>query len=110
MDNFLERLLNHYLHGSGWDTSWNVKHTTKGHYECLVGYHCMDEHGYYDGWIEIIVILDKNLTDFAMKFSAEDSMRRKYVTGKRDYYEDVFSNTMAELRELLATLPIPLVH
>jgi len=59
----LNELINYLPHGSGLDSDWNIDFN-KSHGNKLVfymGYHAMDENGYYDGWIDFTLIVKPSL-------------------------------------------------
>ena len=63
-----ERVLN-YLgevlpHGSGIDTDWLIKMTSPSRVRCSAAYHCMNEVGMYDGYVEFSVLIDINDTEY----------------------------------------------
>ena len=73
MDNMQERVDKHILanlpHGSGIDGTWlshiEYKKVSRFSYRmnklvCENSIHCMDENGYYDGWIDFSVIIPIN--------------------------------------------------
>lgn len=80
---------NEYLSGSGLDTDWDTQYSTR---TCLVistSYHCMSEHGYYDGWQDFRVKFKKSdLADFSLQFTG---YRSKYIWLLRDYLEDIIA-------------------
>ena len=60
IDNIME---NRLPHGSGIDNGCHFDYN-KSHNNRLVinsGYHCMNEDGYYDGWVDFIVIVTPDL-------------------------------------------------
>jgi hypothetical protein len=85
-------------HGSGIDATWEVERT-KNHIICRNSYHCMDEYGYYDGWIDFsLKIPKKNPEDFDLHFHTDSA--GWYRVGKymlRQYLEDLFAGTFEEL-------------
>ena len=86
----IEMLESDLPHGSGIDGTWNIE--DKGSYIKAVNFfHCMDEHGYYDGYADFSLTIPKKcLTDFKMHFHGPTSqyLNRKYML--RDYLEETF--------------------
>ena len=44
-------------HGSGIDADWDVEYLKNGNIICRNAYHCMNQSGFYDGWIDFRVKL-----------------------------------------------------
>lgn len=44
-------------HGSGIDSDWRIELLKNGNIHCHNAYHCMNQDGYYDGWIDFYVKL-----------------------------------------------------
>jgi len=61
--NEAKKLLLNYLgdvlpHGSGIDTDWLIKMTSPTRIRCSASYHCMNESGMYDGYVEFSALMD----------------------------------------------------
>jgi hypothetical protein len=88
-----ERLL-HYLgdvlpHGSGIDTDWLIKMTTPTRIRCSASFHCMDEMGGYDGYVEFTVLIDIHDIDyFNLMFHGNQSQYKAKKYDLRDYLTD----------------------
>ena len=80
--------------GSGINCKWDIMDKGK-YFKCLNAFHCMDEHGYYDGWVDFSVIIPKNKPlDFKLHFHGDyaQGKNRKYML--RDYLEDTIYNAL----------------
>jgi hypothetical protein len=53
-------------HGSGIDASWNYNATNGSYVYFSNSFHCMDENGFYCGWQDFSVRLDKTLFDYVI--------------------------------------------
>lgn len=84
-------------HGSGIDSDWIVKE--KGNkYICYNSFHCMNDVGFYDGWVDFSVTINKQTGDTKVRFHADGAgwyRVRKY--NLRDYLEDLFAMMMTEV-------------
>ncbi len=85
-------------HGSGIDANWNVI-DKDGFYVCSNSYHCMNENGMYDGWVDFSLSISKaKPEDFKLKFHTSSSgWYRVYKYNLRQYLEDLFAETFSEL-------------
>lgn len=94
----IEDYLMNNLHGSGWDSDWEVVATkTKRGFIATMAYHCMNENGYYDGWISINVYLDDCLNVLRVTFPRTSSYhRRTYLWD--GYYEECIYEVFRELQ------------
>ena len=58
-----ESMLEHFPSGSGFDdTAILNSKSTKDKLIINFGYHCMNENGYYDGWLNLAVIITPSLS------------------------------------------------
>ena len=75
--------------GSGIDCNWTFTEQKSGNILAHSSFHCMDEHGGYDGWADFTVIFKKNapLADFVLQFNGKTAQykNRRYML--RDYLE-----------------------
>ena len=78
------------IHGSGIDCEWYVSENKK--YILLTNsYHCMDENGYYEGYCDFTVKIDKKKAKVHnITFQTNSFYYRKYVPVIRDYLEQLF--------------------
>lgn len=87
---FLEELL---PSGSGFDTSYDFN-WTKQSLRISSSYHCMNYHGYYDGWADFTMIIsfNKDIGEFKLQFDGKESQAkaRKYCL------RDCMENTLYE--------------
>ena len=72
--------------GSGFDAKWELNQIYKnGKYEFISYYHNMNEHGYYDGWTSLRLVLHpEKLSDFRLYLSG----KKRYTNySSREHYE-----------------------
>jgi hypothetical protein len=61
---FIDTVLDALPHGSGFDTDWQADTGTEDAPLVLHGgYHCMDENGFYNGWLDVSVTVFEHDTD-----------------------------------------------
>lgn len=97
----IEDFLMSNLHGSGWDGKWEVEKTNTG-FIATMQYHCMNENGYYDGWVDINVFLDEWLEVKRVTFPGASSYyRRNYIWDgyHGDCIHEVFRNLQKQIVE-----------
>lgn len=83
-DNVLEML----PHGSGIDCKWEVEEF-KPSLVCRNSYHVMNEHGFYDGYIDFSVRISRHEPlDFEVYFRTSSGRRYAKKNGLKDYLED----------------------
>jgi hypothetical protein len=85
----LQELLTHELHGSGWDGDWSVDRTKDG-FTCCIDYHCMND-GYYDGWIQFVITTNKDLNILEITTDADEKTAEEYLWD--DYHSDTLYET-----------------
>jgi len=81
-------------HGSGFDSDFQFNDKfANGKYEFLGGYHCMNEGGFYDGWINIrMIVSPEDGFDFKIHLSG----RKKYIPIMRDYIDETIEWAFTE--------------
>ena len=83
-------------HGSGFDGEWNLKLTTPTRVNAFASYHCMNDAGYYDGWVDFTVHFDIAKDDvFKVTFRSNSKNRwraEKYLL--RDYIEEMVCESL----------------
>jgi len=85
--------------GSGFDSKWNISEK-QGIFTCKTEYHCLNERGFYDGFLPFVVIIDgKNPIDFKLHFTDRNipyvrSLIRKYADILREYIEQTIAITL----------------
>lgn len=57
-EKLLHAIGNALPHGSGIDCDWVLKFTSPSRVRASNSYHCMDQYGGYDGWIDFSVLFD----------------------------------------------------
>lgn len=88
----LSFLKNNLPEGSGFDSKWNITEK-QGIFTCKTEYHCLNERGFYDGFLPFVVIIDSsNPIDFKLHFTDRNipyvrSLIRKYADILREYIE-----------------------
>ena len=95
-----EQILEALPSGSGFDLPATITRskTTLTTYE--IPYHCMDENGYYDGWIHINAAIDLNTLNITkVTFSADTYHRRKYINCQKDYFIDTIRYHLDKLND-----------
>lgn len=100
MGKMVENFLNENFSGSGIDSGYTLNGSTRRNLIINSSYHCMDEHGGYDGWQDFKLLIDKeNITEFKLQFTGY--RRQKYVYLLRDYLEDCFAYQLQVCAEKL---------
>ena len=83
-------------HGSGIDCEWHLKLTTPTRVNAVNSYHCMNDGGYYDGYVDFTLHFDIGNKDvFRVTFRSNYQNReraKRYML--REYLEDIFSETL----------------
>jgi hypothetical protein len=88
-------------HGSGFDGEWSVQKMKNGKYRAEIGYHCMDENGYYDGWLTVNAYYDSIGALERITFTASKYHRRRYLWDC--YIAESVPNTIPVLESALET-------
>ncbi len=92
----LSFLENNLPEGSGFDSKWNISEKSNI-FTCKTEYHCLNERGFYDGFLPFVVIIDgKNPIDFKLHFTDRHipyvrSLIRKYADILREYIEQTIA-------------------
>jgi len=81
--------------GSGFDCDYNFKTQINGKIKCHSYYHCMNDHGYYDGYVGFNIIIDIYACDFKLTFDS-DSHNKARTYFLREYMEDTISSYLSE--------------
>jgi len=96
-DRINEIIANYLPQGSGID-SGNTINMEKSHSNKIViesGYHCMDEYGGYDGWIDFSIIITPDLvTGFGAKITGRFSDRHNKYSPVREYLYDIYISAL----------------
>jgi hypothetical protein len=102
----LKDLLTKYLHGSGFDGQWYVEEQ-KNSYLCTINFHCMNQDGYYDGWISLNYYVSKNLVSYRLTCTASNYHRYHYIQEHdKDFYNQQFEYPLQQIRTKLMDLEI----
>jgi len=91
----IEKIVNSLPHGSGIDgeTKFNFDMSNDDKLVINSSYHCMNDAGYYDGWIDFSIIITPDWTGPNVVISGR--FRAKYADVK-DYLEELFYNALVE--------------
>ena len=97
----LSELVNKLPSGAGIDggNDINLDESKRNRIVIDSGYHCMDECGGYDGWIEYKVIITPTFFDFDLKIVGRFSDRHGKYADIRGYLEDTYSCALLEVVE-----------
>lgn len=95
-DDITEALIYILPHGSGIDSDWNIEFLKNSNIVCHNSYHCMNNNGYYDGWI-----------DFRVKLIIKEGVVRDFrVTGafherwnKYDFIKECLEDDISDALE-----------
>lgn len=102
----IERICKTYMPaGSGFDTGtmFNFDESNVNRLVFDVGYHHMDEHGYYDGWSHLKI---KVYPSFAYGFNFTiTGARRKDKGINKEYFDDTFQNALDQEIEFVGIIP-----
>lgn len=97
-------------HGGGIDANWTLDlRQTKGKLIRVVlcnSYHCMNQDGFYDGWIDFeIIIPAENVDKWKVSFgtTADWYKINKYML--KEFLEDVFSDELSNYEITLMQSP-----
>jgi len=86
----LALLLVHAYHGSGIDCDWYINEN-KSNIILSNSIHCMDDNGYYEGYMDFSVRIDKLTAKVKrIMFHTNSFYRRNYVWRWKDYLEQLF--------------------
>ena len=86
----LALLLAHAYHGSGIDCDWHISEN-KSNIIMSNSIHCMDENGYYEGYMDFSVRIDKKTAQVKrIMFHTNSFYRRKYVWLWKEPLEQYF--------------------
>ena len=85
--------------GSGIDSGLHIDFDKSNDSKIVIeaSYHCMDEYGGYDGWIDFSVIITPSLeNDFDLYIVGYFSDRHSKYAHVKDYLEDIFQYALSE--------------
>jgi len=90
----LAKYLADQVHGSGVDSDWKLM-KEKSFAVIKNSFHCMDEHGYYDGWQDFSIKLPLNgdVMHFKLVFNGDQYLAQKNML--RDYLEQLFAERIS---------------
>lgn len=108
----LEWFIDSLPHGSGIDCTWGGHMPVNGRYVYFSNsYHCMDENGFYDGYQDFTLRLDKKdfiaflsgdewasidfIWDFKIQFNNGHYLADKHML--KDYLDDLFAYVLGEI-------------
>jgi hypothetical protein len=91
-------LLEHFLpHGSGINCDWKYDLEMPHRIICSNSYHCMNENGYYDGWIDFTVTIKPDLSILIKgKFGAHQDIA--------DYLHETIDCALSDMKHIQEVL------
>ena len=88
-DDMEEELLSKLPHGSGINCKWEFEWLSNGKVKASNAFHCMNEHGYYDGYAPFTLIIDPaKHEDFKLVFNGRTGQNKNRQYMLREYIED----------------------
>lgn len=101
IESMLHEIMEQLPHGSGIDADWTAEILKNGKFRFYNSYHCMNENGFYDGWVDFCLTIDPFTKhperDFRLSFLGSFSQykaQRHYI---RDYLEQTFYDGLQEI-------------
>lgn len=88
VDEIAEKMLGRLPSGSGFDAKWEYKILKNWKIKFSSSYHQMDEHGYYDGWVDFSVTVDLKDDTYRLVFHGDWSQKQNAKYMHRQYFED----------------------
>lgn len=90
MQTIINKLASILPTGSGINCDWQFTERKNGDVLAHNSYHCMNEHGFYDGWADFTLIFkkDKPLADFVLQFNGKAAQYKNKRYMLRDYLEE----------------------
>lgn len=100
MCTLIEKLENILPSGSGIDGKWRFTEQKNGNILAHSSFHCMDEHGGYDGFADFTVIFKKNapLADFVLQFNGKVAQYKNKRYMLRDYLEETIYHFIRDMQ------------
>lgn len=93
------KIIDSLPHGSGidGDTTFDFEHSTKHKLIINSSYHCMDNNGYYDGWINFKIIIEPGWVSPRINLKCRNGsiFRKKYYFLK-EYILDLFYEDLTQ--------------
>jgi len=86
-DDAIDNYVNQLPHGSGIDgtTVFDRDRSNDSRLIFSIDYHCMNENGFYDGWITYTIVVKPSLS-----FGMTVTVKGRDYNGSKDYLADVF--------------------
>lgn len=85
MESDIVNVLTYILpHGSGVDCHWEFDVLKNGNIVCYNSYHCMNQDGYYDGWVDFRVKIFRHTKDVYSVLSGTYSGKTQVIHRKGD--------------------------
>jgi len=87
----IQNVLETLPHGSGIDSDWGLSEKSNPNKIILYNsYHCMNENGMYDGWIDFTVTVTPSLIhDYDIKVTGNFSQRNYKYSDIKDYLAQI---------------------
>jgi len=92
----IEQMIDLLPHGSGIDgkTEFNFNKSRENKLIIDSSYHCMDQNGFYDGWVDFSIMITSSLI-FEVDIVITGKFCKKYESVK-DYLQETFQYTLTE--------------
>ena len=91
-DDITEALIYVLPHGAGIDADWSIEFLKNGNVICHNAYHCINQSGYYDGWIDFwIKLIVKNGVVVDFKLTGAFHKRENKYPCLKEYLYDTFA-------------------
>lgn len=83
-------LLAYNIHGSGIDCNYELSQNNSSVILCN-SYHCMDDNGFYDGYLDFIVRINKKTLNISINFlQPNKNLYKKYGQSVKEYLYSLF--------------------
>ncbi len=90
-------LLAYQIHGAGIDCDYELLQNNTSVLLCNY-FHCMNEDGYYDGWLNFIVRINKKTQNISIQYlQPNHNTYRKYGQDLKEYLYDVYCRDTNEI-------------
>lgn len=90
VESILDMIAGELPSGSGIDGDWHAEMSSSSRMRFSNGYHCINEHGFYEDWAYFTVIIDLDDREyFRLMFHGDRSQRLARRHQLREYLEDI---------------------
>lgn len=103
-ENIETALLEMLPHGSGINCDWRFWWLKNNSLVCSNSYHCMNEHGYYDGYADFSIKISplKSLHSFKLQFHGKTAHAKNKQYQLREYLEDTICYALPDNKSLFS--------